>query len=71
MDPRGLRARFLVLSETAEVLYKTTDLYHPEGERCIRWDDPTLGIAWPLDGIVPSVSAKDAKGTGFRDADLP
>ena len=69
--PEGFAHGFLVLSETAEVLYKTTDLYHPEGERCIRWDDPTLGIVWPLDGIVPSVSGKDAKGSSFAQADLP
>ena len=69
--PEGFAHGFLVLSETAEVLYKTTDLYHPEGERCIRWDDPTLGIAWALDGIVPSVSGKDAKGSDFSQADLP
>src|SRR5450631_252799 len=65
--PEGFAHGFLVLSETTDVLYKTTDLYHPEGERCIRWDDPTLGIAWPLDGITPSVSPKDAKGATFRD----
>ncbi len=69
--PEGFAHGFLVLSETAEVLYKTTDLYHPEGERCIRWDDPTLGITWPLDGITPSVSAKDAKGSDFAAAELP
>ena len=69
--PEGFAHGFLVVSETAEVLYKTTDLYHPEGERCIRWDDPTLSIAWPLDGIVPSVSGKDAKGSEFANADLP
>ena len=69
--PEGFAHGFLVLSETAEVLYKTTDLYYPEGERCIRWDDPTLGIAWPLDGITPSVSSKDALGCDFRNAELP
>ena len=69
--PQGFAHGFLVLSETAEVLYKTTDLYHPEGERCIRWDDPTLGIAWPLEGLVPSVSPKDAQGAYFRNAELP
>lgn len=69
--PEGFAHGFLVLSETAEVLYKTTDLYHPEGERCIRWDDPALGIAWPLNGLTPAVSPKDAKGCNFRDAELP
>ena len=69
--PEGFAHGFLVLSETAEVLYKTTDLYHPPGERCIRWDDPTLAIDWPLAGITPSISAKDAAGTSFLEADLP
>ena len=69
--PEGFAHGFLVLSETAEVLYKTTDGYYPPGERCIRWDDPTLGIAWPLDGMTPSVSGKDALGSLFKDAELP
>ena len=69
--PEGFAHGFLVLSETAEVLYKTTDLYHPEGERCIRWDDPELAIAWPLDGMTPSVSPKDAQGSNFAVAELP
>ena len=69
--PEGFAHGFLVLSETAEVLYKTTDLYHPAGERSIRWDDPKLAIEWPVEGITPSVSAKDAKGSDFADADLP
>jgi dTDP-4-dehydrorhamnose 3,5-epimerase len=69
--PEGFAHGFLVLSETTEVLYKTTDLYHPAGERCVRWDDPTLGIAWPLEGIIPSVSGKDAAGSLFADAELP
>jgi len=69
--PEGFAHGFLVLSDTAEVLYKTTNLYYPEGERSIVWDDPTLNIAWPLDGITPSVSAKDAVGSSFLSADLP
>ncbi len=72
--PEGFAHGFLVLSETAEVIYKTTNLYHPAGERCIRWDDPTLNIAWPLDAleeVSPSVSAKDAAGVLFEAADLP
>ncbi len=72
--PEGFAHGFLVLSETAEVLYKTTNFYHPAGERCIRWDDPTLNIAWPLDalhGATPSVSPKDAQGTLFTAAELP
>jgi dTDP-4-dehydrorhamnose 3,5-epimerase len=69
--PEGFAHGFLVLSEAAEVLYKTTDFYHPEGERCIRWDDATLAIPWPLDGLTPSVSVKDAAGSAFLDAELP
>ena len=69
--PEGFAHGFLVLSESAEVLYKTTDFYYPAGERSIRWDDPTLAIDWPLDGLTPSVSAKDAQGSSFKAADLP
>jgi len=72
--PEGFAHGFLVLSETAEVLYKTTDLYHPQGERCILWSDPTLNISWPLQelaGAAPSVSSKDALGKLFAEADLP
>ena len=69
--PPGFAHGFLVLSPTAEVLYKTTDVYHPAGERCILWDDPTLAIPWPLDGLAPSISAKDAKGSSFLEAELP
>jgi len=70
--PEGFAHGFLVLSETADVLYKTTRFYHPVGERCIRWDDPTLNIAWPLDEIgTPSVSAKDAAGALFHGCELP
>jgi dTDP-4-dehydrorhamnose 3,5-epimerase len=69
--PDGLAHGFLVLSDSAEVLYKTTDLYYPAGERCIKWNDPTLAIDWPLDGINPAVSAKDAQGAAFLDAELP
>ena len=60
--PPGLAHGFLVLSETAEVLYKTTDYYMPELERCLRWDDPSLNIAWPLAGLQPQLSVKDAQG---------
>jgi dTDP-4-dehydrorhamnose 3,5-epimerase len=55
-----------VLSETADVLYKTTDFYSPKHERCIRWDDPTLGIDWPLGDLMPLVSPKDALGESFK-----
>ncbi len=70
--PEGFGHGFVVLSETANVLYKTTRFYYPAGERCVRWDDPTLNIAWPLDGIAsPSVSSKDAAGALFPDCELP
>jgi dTDP-4-dehydrorhamnose 3,5-epimerase len=71
--PEGFAHGFLVLSETAEVLYKTTDFYDPASERCIVWNDPTLNIQWPLDLLnqTPSVSPKDAKGSLFLEADLP
>lgn len=59
--PPGLAHGFLVLSETADFLYKTTDYYAPQHERCIIWNDPTLAIDWPLDGE-PILSAKDAAG---------
>ena len=63
--PPGLAHGFLVLSEASEVLYKTTDYYAPAHERTIRWDDPTLAIAWPLTGP-PQVSGKDAAGGRFE-----
>ncbi|HLA31710.1 MAG TPA: dTDP-4-dehydrorhamnose 3,5-epimerase [Pseudomonas sp.] len=66
--PEGFAHGFLVLSEFAEFLYKTTAYYAPEHERCIRWDDPTLGIAWPLDGA-PQLSAKDQAGCSFNAAE--
>lgn len=70
--PEGFGHGFLVLSETANVLYKTTGFYSPTGERCIRWDDPTLAIAWPLDGVgTPTVSSKDAAACLLPDAELP
>ena len=62
LDPEGFAHGFLVRSDEAEFLYKTTDYWHPEHERCIRWDDPKLAIRWPLEGASPIVSAKDAAG---------
>jgi dTDP-4-dehydrorhamnose 3,5-epimerase len=66
--PEGFAHGFLVLSEQADVLYKATDYYHPECERCIRWDDRTLAIAWPDLGLPPTVSSKDAAGLRFGEA---
>ena len=65
--PAGLAHGFLVISGSAEFLYKTTDFYAPQHEKCIRWDDPTLKIAWPLDGKQPQLSGKDAQGQLFLD----
>lgn len=67
--PPGLAHGFLTLSESAEFLYKTTDYYAPAHERCIRWDDPALGIRWPLDGQ-PVLSDKDKQGLPFAQADF-
>ena len=71
--PEGFAHGFLVLSETAEVLYKTTEVYYPQGERCVLWNDPTLAIDWPLNLLdaPPLVSAKDAVGSLLADAELP
>jgi dTDP-4-dehydrorhamnose 3,5-epimerase len=67
--PPGFAHGFLVLSEFAEFLYKTTDFYAPEHECCIRWDDPAIGIQWPLQGE-PMLSNKDAQGVGLQQAQL-
>ena len=67
--PAGFAHGFLVLSDSAECLYKTTDYWAPEHERCIIWNDPTLGIRWPLEGA-PQISAKDAQGVLFAAAEL-
>ena len=69
--PEGFAHGFLVLSDSANVIYKTTSFYFPEGERCIRWDDPTLGIKWPIELGTPIVSSKDASGSSFLKAELP
>jgi dTDP-4-dehydrorhamnose 3,5-epimerase len=66
--PPGLAHGFVVLSETAEFLYKTTDYYAPEHERCIAWNDPTLAITWPAMSIAPKLSNKDSAGAAFPDA---
>ena len=68
--PPGLAHGFVVLSDSAEFLYKTTDYYAPEFERCIAWNDPTLAIAWPALEGEPLLSAKDAAGKAFMNADL-
>ena len=60
--PAGFAHGFVVLSETAELLYKATDYYAPEFERCIAWNDPVLAIAWPVDGHLPQLSERDRSG---------
>ncbi|HEV2273571.1 MAG TPA: dTDP-4-dehydrorhamnose 3,5-epimerase [Acidobacteriaceae bacterium] len=67
--PAGFAHGFLVLSETAEVLYKTTDFYAPRCERTILWNDPTLHIDWPLSGA-PVLSGKDLAGQTFEQAEV-
>lgn len=67
--PEGLAHGFVVLSDTADFLYKTTDYWFPEHERCIRWDDTTLAIDWKLQST-PILSAKDAQGKMLADAEL-
>ena len=69
--PSGFAHGFYVISEWAEVLYKTTDFYAPEWERTILWNDPDLGIEWPLIvGQPPILSAKDAQGKTLREAEV-
>ena len=66
--PPGLAHGILVTSPVADFLYKCTDLYSPAHERTLRWDDPAIGIAWPLPpGVTPTLSAKDAHGRGFDE----
>ncbi|WP_341737543.1 dTDP-4-dehydrorhamnose 3,5-epimerase [Microcoleus sp. CAWBG640] len=68
--PAGFAHGFLVVSETAEVLYKTTEYYAPSHERCILWNDTDLAIDWPLDGGKPILSAKDKAGQTLKRAQV-
>jgi dTDP-4-dehydrorhamnose 3,5-epimerase len=68
--PAGFAHGFVVLSDTADFLYKTTDYWAPEHERCIAWNDPELAIDWPLHGATPTVSAKDMLGAAFSNAEV-
>ncbi len=67
--PEGFAHGFLVLSESAEFLYKTTDYWHPEFERCVAWNDPAVNIHWPSTAN-PTLSAKDEKGAQLTDAEV-
>jgi dTDP-4-dehydrorhamnose 3,5-epimerase len=68
--PAGFAHGFLVLSESADFLYKTTNYYAPAHERCVAWDDPAIGIDWPDIGMAPVLSAKDAQGVGLAQAEV-
>jgi len=67
--PAGFAHGFLVLSDSADFLYKTTDYYAPQHERSVLWNDPAIGIDWPMDGE-PTLSAKDKAGVLLRDAEV-
>jgi dTDP-4-dehydrorhamnose 3,5-epimerase len=67
--PEGFAHGFVVLSDTAEFLYKTTDYWFPEHERCLRWDDPELAIDWQLQAA-PALSVKDAHGKVFTEIEV-
>ena len=66
--PPGCAHGFVVLSDSADFLYKTTDYWYPEHERSVLWNDPDLAITWPLQGQQPTLAAKDAQGTPWRQA---
>jgi dTDP-4-dehydrorhamnose 3,5-epimerase len=68
--PPGFAHGFVVLSQTAEFLYKTTDYYAPQYERSLLWNDPQLAIDWTIDPKLPILSAKDHAGTKFKDAEV-
>jgi dTDP-4-dehydrorhamnose 3,5-epimerase len=68
--PPGFAHGFVVTSDSAEFLYKTTDYWMPEYERCIAWDDPQINIAWPLLNAPPALSVKDQRGLLLSDAEV-
>ena len=68
--PKGFAHGFVVLSENAEIVYKTTDYYAPDYERCILWNDPKLNIDWGLMGIKPTLSNKDKKGDLIHNSEI-
>ncbi len=68
--PPGFAHGFLVTSESADFLYKTTNYYAPQHERCIAWNDPAIGIRWPDIGAAPSLSAKDRQAAPFAEAEV-
>ena len=68
--PPGFAHGFLVTSDTADFLYKTTDYYAPEFERCLAWNDPDVGVAWPLAGHAAQLSVKDQAGAALTNAEI-
>jgi dTDP-4-dehydrorhamnose 3,5-epimerase len=69
--PPGFAHGFYVLTDSADFLYKTTDYYHPQSEVSLAWDDPAVGVNWPLlDGEAPILSGKDAAGLSWNDIPL-
>lgn len=68
--PEGFAHGFLVLSDYAEFLYKTTDYWAPEYERSLIWNDPTVGIDWPLNGLTPQLAGKDAAGKSLAECEV-
>ena len=68
--PPGFGHGYMVLSEAADFLYKTTDYYAPQHERCVLWNDPAIGVQWPLAGAEPVLSAKDRVGKLLADAEV-
>lgn len=68
--PPGFGHGFVTLSDSADFLYKTTEYYAPSHDRAVRWDDPELAIDWPLDGLVPQLSAKDEAAKPLSEAEL-
>ncbi|MGJ7558559.1 dTDP-4-dehydrorhamnose 3,5-epimerase [Variovorax sp. RB3P1] len=68
--PAGFAHAFLVLSESADFLYKTTEYYAPTHERCIAWNDADIGIEWPEIGAAPMLSAKDQAGVSLKQAEI-
>lgn len=68
--PEGFAHGFLVLSVSADFLYKTTNYYVPADERCIAWNDPDIGVQWPNVGLAPELSAKDRLGASFATAEV-
>ncbi|MBL9067165.1 MAG: dTDP-4-dehydrorhamnose 3,5-epimerase [Sphingopyxis sp.] len=69
--PPGFAHGFLTLEDQTHFLYKCTDFYQPTAEHCVRWDDPTLAIDWPIEGLRPELSAKDQAGKLLTESALP